>query len=236
MYLLGIDVGSSSVKASLLESDTGLAVASATSPADHELPMHAEKSGWAEQDPESWWAHTLDALSQIKKKQPNSLSKVQAIGITYQMHGLVVVDKNLKPLRQSIIWCDSRAVSIGDEAFSSIGKEKCLASLLNSPGNFTASKLRWVQQNEPELYSQIYKAMLPGDFMNLKLTGEINTTDSALSEGVLWDYQKEQPADLLLSHYNISKDLLPELAPTFGEQGKVSSQWQPKRDCLPERL
>ena len=182
-YLLGYDIGSSSIKATLLEAETGNVVASFTSPEDTELDMAVPEPGWAEQDPENWWKHIKAATAGIKNKARVNLHDVKAIGIAYQMHGLVLVDKDLQVLRPAIIWCDSRAVQIGEEAFQALGPEKCLRHLLNSPGNFTASKLKWVKENQPEIYRQVYKFMLPGDFIAMKLTGEVKTTVSGLSEG-----------------------------------------------------
>ena len=186
-YLLGYDIGSSSIKATLLEAETGNVVASFTSPEDTELDMAVPEPGWAEQDPENWWKHIKAATAGIKNKARVNLHDVKAIGVAYQMHGLVLVDKDLQVLRPAIIWCDSRAVQIGEEAFQALGPEKCLRHLLNSPGNFTASKLKWVKENQPEIYRQVYKFMLPGDFIAMKLTGEVKTTVSGLSEGILWD-------------------------------------------------
>jgi len=221
-YLLGYDIGSSSIKASLVQSDSGKIVASATSPAQ-ELPMKAPQEGWAEQHPDLWWEHLTKATQQLRQSNTEELQQVIAIGISYQMHGLVVVDKQQQVLRPSIIWCDSRAVNIGEQAFQSLGQDWCLSHLLNSPGNFTASKLRWVQENEPQIYEKIYKIMLPGDFIAMKLTGEINTTVSGLSEGVFWDFKADSPSDTLLNHYQIDQSLIPEQVPTFGGQGQVQS-------------
>ena len=220
-YLLGFDIGSSSIKASVVEIDSGKTVASTVSPSE-EMEIHAPQPGWAEQDPEEWWKHIKLATAIIQSKSGIDLKEVKAIGISYQMHGLVIVDRNLQLLRPSIIWCDSRAVKIGEEAFESIGKENCLKSLLNSPGNFTASKLKWVQENEPEVYTQIYKAMLPGEYIALRLTGETKTTPSGLSEGILWDYPNQKIADLVLNHYRISPDLFPEIGPVFSVQGELT--------------
>jgi len=222
-YLLGFDIGSSSVKATLMDSATGKVIASATSP-QTELEISAPRPGWAEQHPDTWWEHVKLTTAMIKKSSPTNLQDVEAIGLSYQMHGLVIVDNNRKALRPAIIWCDSRAVSIGNEAFETLGTEKCLKYLLNSPGNFTASKLKWVQQNEPENYKKIYKAMLPGDYIALKMSGEIRTTPSGLSEGILWDFQKGSPAQLLMDYYDISSELIPELAPTFSIQGELTKQ------------
>jgi len=221
-YLLGFDVGSSSVKASLLAVESGKCVASAFSPSS-EMPMLSLQPGLAEQDPEMWWQELQHAMNKLYQQIAFSADEVAAIGIAYQMHGLVCVDKNLQPLRPSIIWCDSRAVKTGDKAFRDLGEKYCLKNFLNSPGNFTASKLRWVKKNEPELYSKIYKVMLPGDYIAMKLTGEAATTVSGLSEGIMWNFKKEKIADDLLEYYGIDKELLSPSVPTFGEQGKLSA-------------
>ncbi len=222
MYLLGYDIGSSSVKASLVDAQTGKCVASAFYPKS-EAPIMAVKPGWAEQDPAMWWENLKLATADIMASSKVDAKDVKAIGISYQMHGLVCVDKDMNVLRPSIIWCDSRAVPYGQKAFDTIGNQKCLSHLLNSPGNFTASKLAWVKQNEPDLYAKIYKIMLPGDYIAMKLSGEICTTISGLSEGMLWDFMENAPAQILLDHYCFSKDLIPEIKPTFAEQGRVSA-------------
>jgi xylulokinase len=222
-YLLGYDVGSSSVKASLIDITTGQAVATSQSPSE-EMPMIALRSGWAEQDPELWWEHATHSLVSCLKKSKISSSEIVAIGISYQMHGLVCVDKNFNVLRPSIIWCDSRAVEIGKSAFQKLGRDYSLQHLLNSPGNFTASKLRWVKENEPDLFARIHKVMLPGDFLAMKLTGEIVTTASGLSEGMFWDYESGEPSSRLLELYGVPSSLLADQVPTFSIQGKVSKE------------
>ncbi|MCU0450048.1 MAG: FGGY family carbohydrate kinase [Bernardetiaceae bacterium] len=220
MYLLGYDLGSSSLKATLLRADTGQVVASAQSPAT-EMGMQAPQPGWAEQDPALWWQHLVAATQQLAAAHPQAAAQVKAIGIAYQMHGLVVVNRQGQVLRPAIIWCDSRAVPLGEAAFAQLGPERCLRHLLNSPGNFTAAKLRWVQQNQPELFAQIDKMMLPGDYLGYRLTGELGTTASGLSEGILWDFPAEAPAQLLLDHWQLPAHLLPPLLPTFGPQGQL---------------
>jgi xylulokinase len=220
-YLLGFDIGSSSVKTTLLDISSGKVVASAFSPSP-EMPMQSSQPGFAEQDPEMWWNELVNAMNKLHNQVAFNGDEVEGIGIAYQMHGLVCVDKNLKPLRPSIIWCDSRAVDIGDKAFDELGEKYCLKNFLNSPGNFTASKLRWVKKNEPEIYKKIYKVMLPGDYIAMKLTAEPATTISGLSEGILWNFKKEQIAVDLLRFYGIDKELLSPLVPTFGEQGRLS--------------
>lgn len=219
--MLGYDLGSSSVKVSIVDSETGGLIGSASSP-EQEMEIVSRQQGWAEQDPEIWWEHIIKATRKVLRSTGINGHDVDAIGISYQMHGLVVVDKDQKVLRSSIIWCDSRAVEIGNDAFTGIGPEICLERFLNSPGNFTASKLKWVKENEPELYSRIYKIMLPGDFIGMKLTGEICTTVSGLSEGIFWDYKDQGVAKTLLDYYDISADMLPEYHPSFGIHGIVS--------------
>ncbi|MCK4888192.1 MAG: carbohydrate kinase [Planctomycetes bacterium] len=220
--LLGYDVGSSSIKASLIDSQTGKVIADATSP-DKELEIIAQRVGFAEQHPQTWWQHVILATAMIKEKANLVPGDIKAIGISYQMHGLVVVDKQQQVLRPAIIWCDSRAVEIGEKAATDIGRDKCLKSLFNLPGNFTASKLKWVKDNEPDIYSKIDKAMLPGDFIAMKMTGEISTTTSGLSEGIMWDFEHDRLADFVLDNYGISKDLLPKVNPTFSNQGQLTA-------------
>ncbi|TDB68870.1 xylulokinase [Arundinibacter roseus] len=223
MYFLGFDVGSSSVKACLLAADTGQVVASAFFP-ETEMPINAPQAGFAEQQPEQWWHNACLASKAVMHKSGVAPDAVKAIGISYQMHGLVVVDKEMQVLRPSIIWCDSRAVGVGKAAFESLGSEVVLPHLLNSPGNFTASKLAWVKQNEPDIYAQVHKFMLPGDYLAARMTGEVATTPSGLSEGIFWDFLDEQPAGFLLDHFGFEADLLPQVFPTFGDQGHLTAQ------------
>lgn len=220
-YLLGFDVGSSSVKASLTDVDNGEIAASAFFP-EHEAPIMAVKAGWAEQDPNMWWENAKRSLQKIMTETGAKGEDILAIGISYQMHGLVCVDKQQQVLRPSIIWCDSRAVPYGEDAFHNIGEDTCLSKLLNSPGNFTASKLAWVKENEPEIYDKIDKIMLPGDYIAMKLSGEVKTTISGLSEGMMWDFAAKKPAKFLLDYFGFSEDILPEIAPTFSVQSYVS--------------
>jgi xylulokinase len=223
MILLGIDIGSSSVKLTLLDAGSGKKIASAQYP-KQEMKIISKKPGWAEQNPDDWWQNIVYGLRELSQNTLVDLSLVSAIGITYQMHGLVCVDKNKNVLRPSIIWCDSRAVEIGKKAFDDIGSQKCLGNLLNSPGNFTASKLKWVKENEPDLYSRIYKIMLPGDYIAMRLTGEINTTVTGLSEGIFWDFPNNRIAGFLMEYYGLSPDFIPEIVPAFGQQGSLLAE------------
>lgn len=221
-YLLGFDVGSSSVKASLVDIDNGRAAASAFYP-DHEAPIISVKSGWAEQDPAMWWDNAKQALKDVMRQTGCKGEDIRAIGISYQMHGLVCVDKEQNVLRPSIIWCDSRAVPYGEKALKALGEERCLQHLLNQPGNFTAAKLAWVKENEPAIYNKVYKILLPGDYLAMKLSGEINTTVEGLSEGIFWDFREKKPAKFLLDYFGFSEDLLADTVPTFAVQSTVSA-------------
>lgn len=223
MYYIGYDIGSSSVKAALVDADTGKQIIVVNEP-ETEMEIIAHQPNWAEQDPTLWWKHVCNATKRAIKESGINASKISAIGISYQMHGLVVVDKDLNPLRNAIIWCDSRAVEIGEKAFEEIGENKCATRLLNSPANFTASKLKWVRDNEPDVYNKIYKYMLPGDFIAMQFTGELNTTKNGLSEGILWDFKNDELASFLLEYYGVNEDLTPTIVSNFTSQGLVTEK------------
>lgn len=222
MYLLGYDIGSSSVKASLVNAETGVCIASAFYP-KVEAEIIAVQPGWAEQKPEMWWQNLKLATAAVMEQSAVSAEQIAAIGISYQMHGLVCVDKDLQVLRPAIIWCDSRAVGYGQKALETLGESVCLSHLLNSPGNFTASKLAWVKENEPDVYARIYKIMLPGDYIAMRMTGEVCTTVSGLSEGMFWDFKNNCVADFLMEYYGFDKSLIPDIRPTFSEQGRMTA-------------
>ena len=223
MLLLGYDIGTSSIKATLMEAEKQEVIASATAPAK-EMEIIAHQAGWAEQHPQTWWLNLKAATAEILSTGRIDVGDIEAIGITYQMHGLVTVDKDLEPLRPAIIWCDSRAVQIGDEAADRIGREKCLERLLNYPGNFTATKLKWVMENEPDIYKKIYRIMLPGDYIAMMMTGEAVTTASGLSEGILWDFKDNVLWQTVLDCLGISPELLCPTVDTFSIQGELTQK------------
>jgi xylulokinase len=223
MLLLGIDIGTSSVKVSVVDAASHKVMASAQYP-DTESPIIALQPGWAEQSPDMWWEQFQQALARCNTSGNYNPQDISAIGIGYQMHGLVLVDKNQQVLRNSIIWCDSRAVPYGDKAFAAIGEQRSLEHLLNSPGNFTAAKLAWVKENEPELYNQIDKIMLPGDFIAMKLTGEITTSVSALSEGIFYDFKENGLSDDVMRFFGFNEDLIPAINPVFSSHGTVTAE------------
>lgn len=218
MYSLGYDIGSSSIKAVIIKIENGKLAASGFYPKE-EMKINAPDPGWAEQDPEMWWGYVKILTKKLLHEFNIDGDEIVSIGISYQMHGLVLVDKNKKVIRPSIIWCDSRAVEIGNIAFEKIGSQYCLSNLLNSPGNFTASKLKWVKENEHANYEKIYKWMLPGDFIAMKLTGDIVSTVSGLSEGVFWDFKEKKASKKILDYYGFDNALMPDIKNTFGEQG-----------------
>lgn len=223
MYLLGYDIGSSSVKAALVDASTGACVASDFYPKS-EAPIKALQPGWAEQNPESWWKYLSEATASVLATSGVDPADIKAIGISYQMHGLVLVDKDRKVLRDAIIWCDSRGVPYGDKAFGDLGSEHTLSHLLNSPGNFTAAKLQWVKQNEPEIFEKTDKIMLPGDYIAMRLTGELCTTPSGLSEMMLWDFKTNAPARFLMDYFGYGESIIPEIKATFCEQGRLTRE------------
>jgi len=221
MLFLGIDLGTSSIKVSVIDGETQQVKASVQYP-DTENPVICLQTGWAEQSPDTWWEHVQQAILRANASNTYDPKDIGAIGIAYQMHGLVIIDAEQKSLRNSIIWCDSRAVPYGDKAFDEIGKKKSLSHLLNSPGNFTASKLAWVKENEPAVFERAYKVMLPGDFIAMKLTGDITTSISALSEGIFWDFKKEKLSKDVFSYYGFDKKIIPQINPVFSPHGYVS--------------
>ena len=222
MYFIGYDIGSSSVKACLLDGATNKPISTAQYP-KKEMSMMALHPGWAEQAPQNWWMAIKQVTKSILTNSGINKDDIKAIGISYQMHGLVIVDEHQHVLRPSIIWCDSRAVDIGTTAFKSIGKTYCQTCLLNDPGNFTASKLAWVKTHEPRLYEKISKFMLPGDYIAMKLSGQIQTTVSGLSEGIFYDFKQEEVSQKLLHEYDIDQSVIPDIVPTFGIQTEISA-------------
>lgn len=219
MLLLGIDIGTSAIKISVVDAQNQQVLASFRYPEKEETPILAPKPGWAEQSPDMWWEHVQEAILRLNRQKRYDPRDIKAIGIAYQMHGLVMVDREYNNLRNSIIWCDSRSVAIGEKAFHALGADVCLHSLLNSPGNFTAAKLGWIKENEPAIYDKIYKVMLPGDYIAMKLTGNITTSVSALSEGIFWDFQRKRVSNELLDYFGFRSDLIPTIVPLFQEHG-----------------
>lgn len=221
MLLLGIDIGTSSIKVAVVDAITSQTLVTVQYP-DAETPIHSLKPDWAEQSPNTWWEHVQQAILKANATKKYNPQDIQSIGIAYQMHGLVLVDKRQQVLRDSIIWCDSRAVELGNKAFHAIGEEKCLSHLLNSPGNFTASKLSWVKENEPAIFEKIDKIMLPGDFIAMKLTGNITTSIAALSEGVFWDFKNKEISKDVLNYYGFDRNIFPTIQEVFSNHGSLN--------------
>lgn len=222
MYLLGIDIGSSSVKVALVDAESGICKSSSFYP-KQEAEIISLTPGWAEQNPEIWWTNLKLATQAVLEESGAKAADIKTIGISYQMHGLVLVDENQQAIRNSIIWCDSRAVPYGEKAMSEIGSDMCLSNLLNSPGNFTLAKMAWVKQNEPENFAKAKYYMLPGDYLAMRMTGKACTTASGLSEGIAWDFKAEAPAKFLFDYFGFDTALIPEIVPTFGNQGMLKA-------------
>ncbi|MFD2743433.1 MULTISPECIES: xylulokinase [Sphingobacterium] len=220
MLLLGIDLGTSSIKISVVDHESQKTLASVSYP-DEESPIQSAQAGWAEQDPNMWWEHIKMGIQKAHSKGAYNPNDIKYIGIAYQMHGLVLLDSQGNTLRNAIIWCDSRAVPIGQKAFRELGEQAILQTHLNSPGNFTASKFKWVQENEPEIYRKTKHLLLPGDFVSYRLTGEYCTTHSALSEGVLWDFSKNSLSKTILDHYKLDTSVIPAIHPVFDDHGRI---------------
>lgn len=223
MIFLGLDIGSSSVKVALLDGETGRCLGAVQQP-EQEFKIDAPQSGWAEQAPTMWWDATVAGIKQLIAQNPGAGERISAIGISYQMHGLVVVDKQGEVLHPSIIWCDSRAAQTGAAAYAELGEQWCMSNLLNSPGNFTFAKLKWLAENRPEVFAKIDKIMLPGDYIAMRLTGETTTTPSGLSEGVMWNFQNQSAAVDVFDRLGVDPNLIPAIKPNFGEAGQVSSE------------
>ena len=221
MLTIGIDMGSSSIKVAVFDTESELCLASTLSP-KQEMPMNSPQTGWAEQDPSMWWEEMKKALAEAIEATHFSAKDVKAIGVSYQMHGLVLLDKNLQPLRPAIIWCDSRAIDFGEMALHELGSDYCFGHLLNMPANFTAAKLAWVKKNEVETFERAAYAMLPGDYLIARMTGTPTTTVSGLSEGIFWDFSQKRLSKELMTYYGFPQELIPPLVPTFGEQGLLS--------------
>ncbi|WP_127139994.1 xylulokinase [Flagellimonas marinaquae] len=234
MYWIGFDIGSSSIKVALISADDGAPIDMAQYP-EKEMSINSIRPEWAEQDPQVWWQNLCIATKNLISKNSIYKNHIKGIGISYQMHGLVIVDEKLEPIRPSIIWCDSRAVATGEKLFQTVGKEKCIHRLLNSPGNFTLSKLKWVKDNEPENYQKVHRFMLPGDFIALRLSGECTTTPSGLSEGIMWDFKENRVADWLLEEAGIDPSLVPGIRPSFSEQCRVGKKGA-EESGLPEGI
>lgn len=222
MYSLGLDIGSSSIKAVIID-EQGKRMAQEQVPAQ-EMEIKSPETGWAEQDPETWWQYVCQAIRQVMETSGIGGDSINAIGIAYQMHGLVLIDRDGKVLRPSIIWCDSRAVHIGEKAYRKLGSDFCQQHYLNSPGNFTAAKLAWVKENEPDVYKKIYKVLLPGDYIAFRLSGDATTTVAGLSEGIMWDFYNRDVAYDLLQELDLEHAQLADQVPVFGATSTVNTE------------
>ena len=234
-FSLGIDIGSSSIKAALLDAGTGTVLGTVSAP-EREMAIASPRPGWAEQDPEEWWNHIVTACSTLSGSFPEQMKRVGSIGLSYQEHGLILTGPKGEVLRPSIIWCDGRAVSQGEELFDRIGHDESFSRLANSPGNFTASRVAWVKRYEPEIIDRATTMLLPGDYIAFRMTGEAVTTRPGLSEGMLYDYSSDTPASFVLDSIGVDRSLLPPVVETFGYQGTVTASVAAKLGVSPRAV
>ncbi|MEG1639782.1 MAG: xylulokinase [Ruthenibacterium sp.] len=218
-YLLGIDLGTSGTKTVLFDTK-GKAVASATA----EYPLYQSQNGWAEQDTDDWWNAVVQTISCALKQSRVPATDIKGIGISGQMHGLVLLDANGDVLRKSILWCDGRTQAECDEITATIGKERLIQITANPalPG-FTASKILWVRKHEPEIWEKTAHILLPKDYVRYKLTGVFATEVSDASGMNLLDITKRQWSDEILEKLQIDKALLPKMHESIDVTGGVTA-------------
>ena len=174
---IGIDLGTSGTKTVLFDRE-GNALASATI----EYPLYQPQNGYAEQDPDDWWNAAAGTIKMVLEKSGVARADVKGIGISGQMHGLVMLDKDGKVIRRSIIWCDQRTAKECVEITEKVGAKRLIEITANPAlTGFTASKILWVRNNEPENYARCAKILLPKDYVRYKLTGEFATEVSDAS-------------------------------------------------------
>jgi xylulokinase len=219
-FLLGLDIGTSGVKALIMDEKAEKITTSTV-----EYPLKTPKVNWAEQEPTDWWNGTVEAIKQVINKSSVDPKGIKGIGLSGQMHGLVALDKEYKVLRPAILWCDQRTGKQCQYITEKIGAER-LIDLVSNPAltGFTAGKLIWVRENEPEIYEKIYKILLPKDYIRFRLTGEFATEVSDASGTLFLDVKKRKWSDELLDELDIDKDILPECFESSVVSGKVNTK------------
>ena len=218
MNFIGIDVGTSSIKA-LLVDPYGKVLASS----NPEYPFQTPAPLQAETDPEVWWDATCRALQKLLESTDPGL--VKGVGLTGQMHGLVLLDKKGNPLRPCIMWNDQRSFKECEEMTKIIGESEVLR-ITGNPilAGFTAPKLRWVEKNEPEIFAKISKVLLPKDFIRYRLTGEFFSEMSDASGTSMLNVGERKWSDEILSAMGWSKQWFPELTESTVASAKVSTE------------
>ncbi|MDR0853203.1 MAG: xylulokinase [Clostridiales Family XIII bacterium] len=218
--ILGIDIGTSGTK-TILTDENGRVLASYT----EEYPMYQPHNGWAEQNPEDWFLAVktgIKAVITAAKRENANVSAPIAIGMSGQMHGLVMTDKDGEVLRPSIIWCDQRTEAEIEDMDRIVGRQKIIEITANAPmTGFTAAKILWVRKNEPEIYEKCAHILLPKDYIRYKLTGEYATEVSDASGMQLMDVSSRTWSDELLGLLNIDKNLLANIYESPDVTGKI---------------
>lgn len=219
-YLIGIDIGTSGTKTVLFD-QKGNSVASAL----REYPLYQPYNGWAEQDPEDWWNAVCGTISEVILKSGVDAAEIKGVGLSGQMHGAVLLDKDHKVLRKSIIWCDQRSTAECEEITNIIGAKRLIEITANPAlTGFTASKILWVKNNEPEVFEKVEKILLPKDYIRFRLTGEFATEVSDASGMQLMDIPKRCWSDEVITKLGLRKSMLGDLYESYEISGKVHKQ------------
>ncbi len=218
-YLLGVDIGTSGTKTVLFD------VAGNTIMSDlQEYPLYQPKVGWAEQDPEDWWRAVYTSINNVVFKSGVKAEEIKGVGLSGQMHGAVLLDGNNNVLRKSIIWCDQRSSAECEQITSLIGKERLIEITANPAlTGFTASKVMWVKNNEPDIYEKVRKILLPKDYIRYKLTGEFATEVSDASGMQFMDIANRKWSDEVLTKLGIDKSYLADLYESQEISGRINS-------------
>ncbi len=215
---LGIDVGTSGVKAVLID-EKGAMLGEATATLDSTRPA----PGWSEQDPAEWWRATLEAIDELAKSNPGELARTRGLGLSGQMHGATLLDADANVLRPCILWNDVRSFKECTEIEEACSNSRDIAGNIAMPG-FTAPKILWVKNNEPDVYKKIAKVLLPKAYVRYLLSGEM-IEDMSDASGTLWlNVAKRDWSDDLLAATGLTRDNMPALAEGSAPAGKLKKE------------
>ena len=219
-YILGVDIGTSGTK-TVLFSEDGVPVSSAT----YEYPLYTPRNGYAEQDPIDWWNAVVNGIRQVIEDSGAAPTDIKGIGLSGQMHGLVMLDGDNRVIRRSIIWCDQRTANEVKEITDKVGAER-LIDITANPAitGFIAAKIMWVKNNEPQNYEKCRHILLPKDYIRFMLTGEYATEVSDASGMQLLDIPNRCWSDEVLDKLGIDKSLLAKVYESPEITGKVTKQ------------
>ena len=218
-YYIGIDIGTSGTKTLVINARAKV-LAAATA----DYPLYAPKPGWSEQDPDDWWKATAATVRAAIRKAEIDGKQVAGIGLSGQMHGLVITDGAGRPLRRSLIWNDQRTAAQAAEIEAAVGGKKGLIRLAGNAAmtSFTLTKLLWVRQHEPRTYARVRHMLLPKDYVRLRLTGEYVGEVSDMSGTLMLDQRKRNWSGKVLSIFDIDADILPPVVESHEVTGRVT--------------